>query len=428
MIESKGDRRASTAFITQWFPPEPVLVPLAIAQALERRGHQVTVLTGVPNYPTGVTQPGYHAWRPRKDDVEGLEVRRAPLVPGHSRSALRRMITYLSWAVSATVFGFRTLRRADVALVYSSPASAALPAMVWGRISRTPYVLLIQDIWPDSVFATGFLTTGWARRIAQASLSRFCSWSYRSAAHIAVISPGAVDLLVSRGVPRDKISLVYNWTAEPQESATDPGSARRELGLPTDAFVISYAGNHGPAQGLDVVIRAASDIRDLEDVRVLMVGDGLALADLRMLAEKLECDNITFMGPVPHDTMGLVRSASDVQLVCLVDDPLFRVTMPSKVQAILASSTAAIAVGTGDAAAVVEESGAGWAVPPGDHDALASAFRAARAENHAAMSARGRAGHAYYQQHMSEAIGGHRLDTILRAAARSSRRSRKDPQ
>lgn len=428
MSESGAGRDPSTAYITQWFPPEPVLVPLAVAQALERRGHQVTVLTGVPNYPTGVTQPGYHAWRPRKDEVEGLEVRRAPLVPGHSSSTLRRMTNYVSWALSATVFGFRTLRRADVALVYSSPASAALPAMIWRRISQTPYVLLIQDIWPDSVFATGFLATGRTRRIAQATLSRFCSWSYRSAAHIAVISPGAVDLLVSRGVPRDRISLVYNWTDESQESAADPGSARRELGLPEDAFVISYAGNHGPAQGLDVVIRAANEIRDLDDVRVLLVGGGLAAADLRLLAETLGCDNVTFIGPVPHDRMGLVRSASDVQLVCLVDDPLFRVTMPSKVQAILASGTAAIAIGSGDAAAVVEESGAGWAVPPGDHDALASAFRAARAESQAAMSARGRAGHAYYQQHMSEAVGGHRLDTILRAAARSSRRSRKDPQ
>jgi glycosyltransferase involved in cell wall biosynthesis len=423
-LKSEQDASISTAYLTQWYKPEPVMVPVGIAQALRRRGHEVEVLTGVPNYPLGEVQPGYRAWQSSRETRDGIRVRRVPLVPSHDNSARRRITNYVSWSLSATLFGFRTLRRADVALVYSSPASAALPAMIWRRFARTPYVLLVQDIWPDSVFATGFLATGWARRIAQATLSRFCSWSYRSAAHIAVISPGAVDLLVSRGVPRDKISLVYNWTDE-SHSAMEPSTARRELGLPTDAFVISYAGNHGPAQGLDVVIRAANDVRDIGDLRVLLVGDGLAVADLQRLADRLGSDNVTFVGPVSHERMEAVRSASDVQLVCLVGDPLFRVTMPSKVQAILASGTAAMAIGSGDAAAVVEESGAGWAVPPGDYQALASAFRSARAESRDAMSARGRAGRAYYQQHMSEAIGGRRLDTILRAAAQSSRPSRK---
>ena len=217
MNESRPDRDLSTAYITQWFPPEPVMVPPAIAHALTRRGHRVEVLTGVPNYPSGHVHEGFRAWQPRTDDVDGPNVRRTPLIPGHGSSTVRRMANYVSWAFSATLLGLRTLRRADVALVYSSPASAALPAMIWRRIVRTPYVLLIQDIWPDSVFATGFLTRGWSRRVARAALSRFCSWSYRSAAHIAVISPGAIDLLASRGVPREKLSLVYNWTDEPDD-------------------------------------------------------------------------------------------------------------------------------------------------------------------------------------------------------------------
>jgi glycosyltransferase involved in cell wall biosynthesis len=388
-----------------------------------RRGHTVEVLTSVPYGTDGTVMPGYRAWRSRTDEIEGMTVRHLALIPSHDASSRRRMTTYLSWAASATLAGLGALRRADVALVFSSPATAALPAMVWRRVAKTPYVLMVQDIWPDSVFATGFMSGRFTRAVAQALLERFCSRAYKSAAHIAVISPGAAGVLESRGVPADKISIVYNWSEEPQDRALDSRASRVALGLPPDAFVISYAGNHGPAQGLDVVIEAAREIADLTDVQLFLAGDGLALERLRRLVASLECRNVTVAGPLPLESMGLVRSASSVQLVCLSDDPLFRVTMPSKVQAILASGTAAIVIGTGDAASVVEESGAGWSVFPGDRTSLAEAFRTAHKESAEALAARGRAGRAYYEEHMSERIGGGRLDTILRAAARSAGRS-----
>lgn len=425
--ERKADLR--TAYLTHWFLPVPVSVTVGITRALRQRGHTVEVLTSVPYSPEGKAFPGYRAWRPRTEVIEGMTVRRAPLAPSHDSSARRRMVTYLSWALSAAAVGVGTLRRADVALVYSSPATAALPAMIWRRVTGTPYVLLVQDVWPDSVLATGFLRGRNARRIVQAALSRFCAWSYRSAAHIAVISPGAVALLASRGVPSSKISVVYNWTVEAPEEPVDPREARRELGLPQDAFVFSYAGNHGPAQGLDVVIEAAHRNRDLADVHLLMVGDGVAADELRALAASLGVKNITFTGLLPRSSMGTVRAASDVQLVCLADDPLFKVTMPSKVQAILLSGTAALVIGDGDAATAIEESGAGWSVPAGDPDALAEAFRTVRHESLDALRARGAAGRAYYQRTMSETIGGDRLDAILRAAARSCpRRSAEERQ
>jgi glycosyltransferase involved in cell wall biosynthesis len=167
-----------------------------------------------------------------------------------------------------------------------------------------------------------------------------------------------------------------------------------------------------------VVIRAAKEVSDLADVQILLVGDGIAAEDLHQLASSLRCENVTFTGSLSLGKMAKVRSASTIQLVCLADDPLFRVTMPSKVQAILASGTAAIAIGTGDAATVIEESGAGWSVPAGDQAALVAAFRTAHGESQDALVARGQAGRAYYRRNMSEAIGGDRLDMILRAAAK----------
>lgn len=420
-----------TTYVTQWFPPEPAQISDGLARSLQSRGHTVNVLTGIPNYPTGVVPEGYKAWKPVTERSDGITVRRAPLFPSHDSSAVKRMLNYVSWAVSATFFGFRTLKRSDVAIVYSGPATGALPVMVWRRLARTPYVLMIQDLWPDSVLATGFLTRGIVRRIADTTLSWFCSWSYKSAAHIVVISPGAIALLESRGVPREKISLVYNWAEESIAYASvDPADARAEFGLPKDAFVISYAGNYGLAQGLDVVLKAARLVKDLTDVHFLFVGDGLEAESLKELADSLGCQRVTFAGPVPHKRMTSVQSASDVQLISLTDDPLFRITMPSKVQSILASGTAAVAIAAGDAANVVDQSGAGWSVAPGDYEQLATVIRTAHAEGHNRLTDRGRTARDYYRRHMSEAVGSARLDEILKTVAEDSvtQRTKKGPK
>lgn len=407
-----------TTYVTQWFPPEPAQISDGIARSLKERGHDVTVLTGIPNYPTGIVPEGFRAWRSSLTDLDGIHVRRAPLYPSHDSSAIKRMVNYVSWAVSATLYGRRVLRQADVAIVYSGPATAALPVMVWHRLCRTPYVLMIQDLWPDSVLATGFLTRGIPRRLASTTLTWFCRWAYRSAAHVIAISPGAVQMLVERGVDREKISLVYNWAQESIASSTaDVRDARTLLGVPVGAFVVSYAGNHGAAQGLDVVLRAAARLNEHPDITFLFVGDGMEAEHLRDLCKSLGCRNVVFHGPVSHENMSFVQAASDIQLICLTADPLFRITMPSKVQSILASGTASIAVAEGDAARVVEESGAGWSVAPGDDATLAAVIQAAHAEGNDAMSARGEAGRAYYRRYMSQDVGASRLDQILRRAA-----------
>lgn len=413
-----------TLFVGQWFPPEPVQVPLAICQALQKRGHQVEVLTGVPNYPTGIVHDGYNHWRPTIDQVEGFAVRRTPLYASHDSSAIRRLLNYVSWSISSTVFGFRFLRRADVALVYSSPATAALGPLLWRRITHTPFVLLVQDIWPDSVMASGLVTRTRAMSIAEKLLTAFVNATYRKAAHIAVISPGMAELLKARNVPADKISIVYNWADETPSLSTDRDQAIAEFGMPSDSFVVSYAGNHGAAQGLDVVINAAHRLRDLTQVQFLLVGDGLEAKRLRELAKSLDCNNVHFTGPVPYSRMRTVQAASDIQIISLTDDPLFEITMPSKVQSILASGTAAIAIAHGDAADVIRESGAGWPVRPGDDEGLAATIESASVEGPEAMAIRGQAGRTFYKMHMSTAVGTARLDDILRKAANSMDRPR----
>ena len=142
------------------------------------------VLTGVPNYPSGVVPAGYRAHRRSVEDLDGLRVLRAPLYPSHDRSTVRRAANYLSWAASSTVVGRGLLRSADASLVYGSPITAATAAMAARMRWRTPYVLMVMDLWPDSVFATGFLTDGAGRRLAAGALGGLPARVSRWAAHI----------------------------------------------------------------------------------------------------------------------------------------------------------------------------------------------------------------------------------------------------
>lgn len=406
-----------TAFVTQWYPPEPIEVPRSIALALTDLDHDVVVATGIPNYPDGVVHAGHTSWRRSRETLDGLEVHRYPLFPSHDQSAARRIVNYLTWAASSTALGWSVLRRSDVALVYSSPATAALAPAVWRRATSTPYVLIVQDLWPESVLSSGMVGNGFVSRLADRILRAFSDWTYRSAAEVVVISPSMRDVLIGRGVSAEKINLVYNWTAERQPSAAvRPREARRELSLPLDDFIVTYAGNVGTAQALDALVLAAKRLEDLE-VTVVVAGDGVDLSRLQALVADRGVTNVRFLGRLPAEQMPALRAASDLQVVSLADDPLFEVTMPSKVQAILQSGSRLLVIGRGDAAQVAEASGAGWSAPPGDPEAVAAAIRLAALEPPPAASARESAAKEYYQSNMSREIGSTALDQLLRRAA-----------
>ncbi|NLU78815.1 glycosyltransferase family 4 protein [Micromonospora sp. HNM0581] len=406
------------ALISQFFPPEPVPIPLGLSRSLRGLGFEVDVLTGVPNYPTGVVHPDYPRRRRIADRVDGLRVLRTPLHPSHDRSAVGRAANYLTWAASSTLLGTPLLRTADVALVYSSPATAAASALAarlrWG----TPYLLMVMDLWPDSVFATGFLTRGLTRRVTEGTLSSFTALTYRWAEHVTVASPGSRDILIERGVPADKVSVVYNWADEKLMQPTEPDpDLRARLGLSPDDFVILYGGNHGPAQDLRVAIEAMGRLRDLTDVHLVLVGDGVSKPALRGRAEELGLHRVHFVAPVAAERMAAVMAAADIQLVCLADEPLFRITMPSKVQTILACGLPILACAPGDAARVVREAGAGFTTVPGDAEQLARTIRLARGTPRPHLRNLGRAGLDHYRLHMSEATNSQFLAGLLTAAA-----------
>ena len=303
-------------------------------------------------------------------------------------------------------------------MVYSSPATAAIPAM-WQRWRRgTPYVLLIQDLWPDSIFSSGFLTRPLIRRVTAPIVATMARSSYRQASHLAVISPGMVEKLVQRGVPRDKITLIYNWVDEELFSPRPAtGALRDRLGLGIGDFVLLYAGNHGAAQALSPIVQTFTSGNVPLGVHLVLVGDGIEKQRLRVLAQG--AGNVHFLDPVPQHEVGELMADSDAQLVSLAGDALFEITMPSKVQAAMAAGRPVLCSAPGDAARVIEDTGAGLSCAPGDPSKFAATLKNLAATSREDRQAMGDMAAEHYRREMSRAVGAARLRNLLAHAANS---------
>lgn len=404
--------------ITQWYDPEGGSARQAgiIARRLKALGMDVRVLTGFPNYPQGTLYPGYRIRPVQHEVLDGIAVTRVPLYPSHEATAISRVLNYLSYAASASVGALFSLRDADVVLVHGTPVTPGIPAMVLRRVFGVPFVFHVQDLWPDTVTASGFLTGRRAARIERV-LHGLCDRIYRSAARVAVTAPGMRDRIMARGIPAEKIALVTNW-ADERVFAPQPGDPRlrAEFGL-TRPFTVMYAGNFGAVQGLETLIRAAEVLRERTDIGFALVGAGVDEPKLRELVAQLDLDNVTFVPPQDMNRMGEVLALGDLAYVGLNDLPIFRITLPSKLQMTMAAGRPIIGAVSGDAAAVINESGAGRTVPIGDPQAIADAveYFHGHPEELAVAAAKSRQ---YYQSTFSEQAASGVLATLLAQAAR----------
>jgi colanic acid biosynthesis glycosyl transferase WcaI len=410
--------------ISQWYDPErgSAIMSGTIARALQERGNEVQVVTGFPNYPEGQLYPGYRVRPYRREELQGVTVHRAPLYVSHDSDPRRRATNYLSYAASASAIAVTRIGKVDATLVHSTPATAAIPAMALRTLRRTPYVVHIQDLWPQTVTASGFLADGHHRR-AEGLLHRYCDAVYRHAASIAVTSPGMADLIQARGIESRKISLIPNWADErffrPATPSTD---IVNELG-PFRPFTVMYAGAMGDVQALHVLIDAAAMLRDRRDIGFLLVGGGVSEASLRVKVLEAELDNVRFVRHQPAERMAEVLALGDVQIISLKDLSIFRTTLPSKIQATMAAGRPIIGAVAGDAAALIRDSGAGLTATPGSAAELAEAVLKAAAMPADERQAWGDRGRDYYVDHLSQESGGQALNDLLQAAAQRGARS-----
>jgi len=387
-----------------------------IARALRARGNDVQVVTGFPNYPDGRVYPGFRQRPYQRDLLQGVTVHRAPLYVSHDADPRRRAANYLSFAISANVIAVTRQSRVDATLVHSTPATVAVPAMAMRLLRRTPYVVYVQDLWPDTVMASGLLAEG-AHRGVERVLNRFCDGVYQHAQSIAVTSPGMADIIVRRGISAKKIFVVPDWVDERHFHPASPSrDVLNDIGK-LSPFTVMYAGAMGEVQALETLIDAASILRDRHDIDFLLVGGGIAESSLRGRVERAGLRSVRFLAHQPVERMAEVLALGDVQIVSLRDKPIFRTTLPSKLQATMAAGRPIICAVAGDAAQVIRESGAGLATAPGSAAELASAILQMAALAPEDRQALGDAGHRYYAEEFSEEHGARALDDLLHAAA-----------
>jgi len=396
--------------VSQYYPPENAAIPAALARALTERGHCVRVLTGYPNYPEGRIFEGYRQrWRARERHDE-VDVLRVPLFIDHSQSALRRMLNYASFAASAAT-ARRFAAGADVIYVYATQMTPALGPWLWRLTGGAPYVLHVQDLWPDSITGSSLVSAGRGAQVIDALLGPWLRAVYRRAADVIGIAPTMVATLVDRGVAQPRAHLVYNWAEE--QDAAPPAYVPAADGTTR----LLYAGNVGDMQDLETAVRAVHQARDA-GVHLTIVGDGVALLRVRELAEDLGATNVAFKGRVPSDQIGELYQQADFALVTLKDLPAFTGTIPSKFQAALASGVPVITTVHGDLRNLVEQLGVGFTANAEDAASLELALRsAAGCDQRERQALRDRARNAYSSQ-FSRQAGTDAIATIIERAAR----------
>jgi glycosyltransferase involved in cell wall biosynthesis len=360
--------------VTHYFPPEtgaPQARLSGLAAAWAAGGDQVTVLTGMPNHPTGVKPPEYRGAVRRRERRAGYQVVRTWLYATPNEGVAKKTIGHLSFMASAVLAGWRASGPADVVVVSSPTFFSIAAAWVLARLKRARLVVEVRDLWPAIFTELGVLTN---RRII-GLLERLELAAYAAADTVIVVSDGFRANLISRGVPASKVHTIRNGVCPREfdpEARPDP-ALRARLGAGDGDCLVLYAGTHGISQGLASIADAAAELAG-EPVRFAFVGEGADKQKLRDRVTELSLGNVTMLPGVPHEQVPGLLAAADICLVPLRDVPLFAAFIPSKMFEYLAAGKAVVGAVSGEAAQILREAGA-CVVPPADSGALANAIR-----------------------------------------------------
>ena len=354
--------------IKQLFHPEPTARSLDFALELTRQGHDVEVLTSFPSYPKGRIYPEYKQKLFFKEQIEGINVTRVPIYPYQGASGLRRIFNYLSFAISAILLGIWRVKKPDVVFAYQGALPVGLPAIALKIFRGVPFVYDINDIWPDTLTATGMMSDG----IAINFVNKWCQFTYKMASHITVLSEGFKEKLVSRNVKADKVSVIYHWSRDKGSPSNQVDPAVKAK-FDDESFNFLYAGNVGRAQSLFSVLDAFKSLEETHPlIRLTLLGDGMERDNLIKYAQDKDIKNVHFLDRVDGSMVGQYLSCADVLLVHLKDEPLFRITIPSKIIGYLFAAKPILLGLNGDAQKIINDSEAGLCCEPDDVEDLHS--------------------------------------------------------
>jgi glycosyltransferase involved in cell wall biosynthesis len=397
--------------VTQYFWPENFRIN-DLALGLKERGHRVTVLTGQPNYPNGSFFPGYGFCSRTEEWYEGIRVFRAPLIPRGKGRTFRLLLNFCSFAVAASVIGaWKCRERYDAILVFEpSPVTVGIPAIVVKKLVAAPILFWVQDLWPDTLSATGATESRWILRLVE-SLVRYI---YRRCDKILVQSE-AFRLPIERlGVERADIEYFPNSAEAFYQPLVLDRLPPESIHVPT-GFLIVFGGNVGISQSFETILDAADLLKSYEEIHWVILGDGRRFSWVEHEVRKRGLDKaVHLLGRVPAEVMPRYYALAEVLLVTLRKEPIFSLTIPSKVQSYLACGKPIVAALDGEGARIVQDAKAGLTPAPEDAGALAEAILAMYRMPPDERRLMGLRGRTYFETHFDRALLLDRLDKWIK--------------
>jgi colanic acid biosynthesis glycosyl transferase WcaI len=395
-------------FISQLFDPEYSIKGLELMKYWREQGHDVEVLTTFPNYPTGKVFDGYKVKLYNQSDIDGIKVTRLWSYISHSKSKISRASSYISFTIMALLFSIFK-KNIDVVYTYHPQSTTGLIGLLMSKLRRIPFITDVQDLWPDALIATGMNPQSVIVRF----LGRWCSLIFEHASHIIVLSNGFKEKLIARGVAESKISVVYNWC--PEESQIEKVLKERATSTlttdPNQPAKFLYAGNMGAAQSLRSLIQAAATFSK-DEIELTLIGGGVEKNELQTYINENKIDNVLIRDYVPSSQIFYNLSEADILVVHLKDDPLFRITIPSKTQSSLAIGKPVLMAVGGEANELLLQANAGAVSEPADVDSIRASMVVLLASRHQ-WADLGNNARAFYLENLSSTSNYKKIDIVL---------------
>lgn len=384
--------------ISQYFYPEQFRIN-DICTEWVKRGYKVTVVTGIPNYPQGKYYEGFGLFKKRRELYNGVEVIRIPLIP-RGNNSITLALNYLSFVVSGFFWNLFTKIKADYVFIFEvSPMTQALPGVWYAKKRKIPCYLYVQDLWPENVE----IITGITNPSIIGAIGKMVDYIYDRCTTIFTTSNSFVNSIEDRGVPRSKIKYWPQYAEDfylPLEQSTVDE-------IPDDdTFNITFTGNIGAAQGLDILPKTAALLKEKnlnKKIRFNIVGDGRYKDTFVDLVNNTKvADMFNFIPKQPATRVPELLGASDAAFLCLTDSPLFSMTIPAKLQSYMACGIPTIVSANGEASSIINEANAGVSSPAGDVEKLADTIIALTAKSPNQLKHLGSNARNYYDEHFQK--------------------------
>ena len=395
-------------FVCQYFYPE-VFRGNDVAFHLAKQGHDVHVVTGIPNYPAGKFYDGYGWWKKRHEVIDGVKVTRLPIIP-RGNNKIMLMLNYFSYMIVAWIWMLFHAIGHKYDRVFAqqlSPVMMTSPAILYKKLRGVPLYTWVLDLWPESLTAAG----GINNKYVLAFFKLFVKSEYKHSDKILISSRSFVESIKEYGDYEDKVIYYPQWA----DGASD-ASVVKDFTMPAipDGFNLMFAGAVGEAHGFDCTMKAALLTKEHKDIKWVIVGDGRRLDYVKGFIKEHGLENTVFtLGRYPSETMPQFFEQADVMLVTLNDDPLFKLYAPAKISSYMASARPIIAVLNGEGGEVIKEAKCGWHLAAGDAEGFAKLVIELSQTDKAVLQEMGANGRAYYDEHFTKEKCLRKLEDIM---------------